>query len=134
MAVILVTRICTALIGIILVPLYVKMIGVESYGLIAFYSTLAGTLAILDVGLSASISRQTAILQTQPNKQKELNDLLFSVEVLNWVIAIVVGIIIMALSYPIAVYWIKAKDLPISSIQQAVMLMGIVFAFQFPSS
>ena len=134
MAVIIFTRIWTAFIGIILVPLYVKMIGVESYGLIAFYSTLAGTLAILDVGLSASISRQTAILQTQPNKQKELNDLLFSVEVLNWVIAVAVGIIIMVLSYPIAMYWIKAKDLSISSIQHAVILMGIVFAFQFPSS
>ncbi|MBL0145320.1 MAG: oligosaccharide flippase family protein [Chitinophagaceae bacterium] len=101
MILILVSRIWAALVAIILVPVYVKIIGVESYGLVAFYSTLAGALAILDLGLSASISRQVAILKTQHGKEKELNDLVFSVETLNWLIAVIVGSLILYYHIPL---------------------------------
>ena len=132
--VILFSRIITALVGIVFVPIYVRTIGVESYGLVAFYGTMVGALAILDLGLSTAISRQIAILKEQQNKSKEINDLVFSVEIVYWIIAIVVGLAIMAMAHPIAVYWVKAKDLPIPVIKKAVMLMGAVFAFQFPAS
>ncbi len=134
MIVILLSRIWGAALSIILVPVYVKLLGIESYGLVAFYATLAGALAILDVGLSASIIRQVAIYKTQPNKEKQLKDLVFTVEVLNWLIAIVVGIGIVVLANPIALHWVKAKEVDAKTIQQCIMLMGAVFAFQFPAS
>ena len=128
------SRIVTAIVGIIFVPIYVKIIGAESYGLVAFYATLASALAILDLGLSTAISRQVTILHVQKGKEKEMNDLVFSVEIIYWCIGLFVGILIISLAHPIAVYWVKAKDLPTPLIQKAVTLMGIVFAFQFPSS
>ncbi len=134
MIVILLSRVWGAALSIILVPIYVKLLGIESYGLVAFYATLAGALAILDVGLSASIIRQVAIYKTQPNNEKQLKNLVYTVEVLNWLIAIVVGIGIVALANPIATHWVKAKDLPVNTIQHCVMLMGAIFAFQFPAS
>jgi O-antigen/teichoic acid export membrane protein len=134
MVIILLSRVWGAALSIILVPVYVKLLGIESYGLVAFYAILAGALAILDVGLSASIIRQVAIYKTQPNKEKQLKNLVFTVEVLNWLIAIVVGIGIIALANPIATHWVKAKDLPVNTIQHCVMLMGAIFAVQFPAS
>lgn len=134
MVVILFSRIWGAVLAIVLVPVYVKLLGIESYGLVAFYGTLAGALALLDLGLSASISRQVAIYKTQHNKEKDLNDLVFSVEIINWAIALVVGILIVVLSNNIAIHWVKNKTLPIATIQQSVMLMGLIFAFQFPTS
>ncbi len=134
MIVILLSRVWGAALSIILVPIYVKLLGIESYGLVAFYATLAGALAILDVGLSAAIIRQVAIYKTQPNNEKQLKNLVYTVEVLNWLIAIVVGIGIVALANPIATHWVKAKDLPVNTIQHCVMLMGAIFAFQFPAS
>lgn len=110
------------------------MIGTESYGLVAFFSTLSGSLSILDLGLSTAISRQIAILMTQPDREKESKDLIFSVEIIYWLIAIVVGLTVVLLSQPLAFYWIKAKDLPISTIKKSVMLMGVIFAVQFPAS
>lgn len=134
MVIMLISRFWGAFLAIILVPVYVRLIGIESYGLVAFYSTLTGALAILDLGLSASIIRQVAIYKTQTNKEKDLKDLIFTVEVLNWLIAGIIGVCIILLSYPIAAYWVKTKDLNIGTIQQCVMLMGAVFAFQFPAS
>ena len=134
MVIILFTRIWNALIGIILVPIYIRLIGVESYGLVAFYTTLAGTLVILDVGLSASITRQVAILNTEKDKAKDLNDLVFTVEVINWIIAICVGLLIVLFSGLIATHWVSAKSLSVASIKQSIILMGVIFAVQFPSS
>lgn len=133
-SIILFSRIWTALISILFVPIYVKIIGAESYGLVAFFGTLSGSLAILDLGLSTAISRQVAILLTQPDKEKESKDLIFSVEIIYWLIALVVGLLVVLLAQPIALYWIKTKDLPVATIQKSVMLMGAVFAVQFPAS
>jgi O-antigen/teichoic acid export membrane protein len=130
----LISRIVTALVGIVFVPIYVRIIGVESYGLVGFYSTLVGALTILDLGLSTAISRQVAILKAQQNKEKEIKDLVYSVETIYWIIAIIIGLSIILLAHPIAVHWVKAKDLAIPVIERAVMLMGAVFAFQFPAS
>lgn len=133
-SIILFSRIWTALISFLFVPIYVKIIGAESYGLVAFFGTLSGSLAILDLGLSTAISRQVAIFLTQPDKEKESKDLIFSVEIIYWLMALAVGLLVVLLAQTIALYWIKTKDLPVATVQKAVMLMGAVFAVQFPAS
>jgi O-antigen/teichoic acid export membrane protein len=130
--VILFSRIIATIIGIVFVPMYVKIIGVESYGLVAFYSTLSGSLIILDMGLSTAISRQVSILTTRPNGYKQTADLVLSVEVIYWVLSLLAGLTIILFASPIAQHWVKAKDLPIRTIWIAVMLMGGIFACSFP--
>jgi O-antigen/teichoic acid export membrane protein len=127
-------RVITALAGIIFVPVYIRIIGAESYGLVAFYGTLAGALIVLDLGLSIAVSRRVSILKVQHGKEKDLQDLVFSVSIIYWIVALLAGAIIILLAHPIATYWVKAKDLPIPVIKRSVILMGFVFAFQFPSS
>ena len=133
-SIILVSRIWTALISILFVPIYVKILGAESYGLVAFFATLSGSLTILDLGLSTAISRQIAILHTHSEKKRESIDLIFSVEIIYWLIALIVGLLVIILAEPIALYWIKTKSLSFLTVQKAVMLMGAVFAVQFPAS
>ncbi|WP_172623123.1 lipopolysaccharide biosynthesis protein [Flavisolibacter ginsenosidimutans] len=128
------SRAVVALAGIVFVPIYIRLIGVESYGLVAFYGTLSGALIVLDLGLSTAISRQVAILNAQPDKKHDLRNLVFSVEIIYWAIALVVGLVVFFLANPIAVYWVKAKDLPVPVIEKAVRIMGLVFALQFPAS
>lgn len=128
------SRIWVALVGILFVPIYVNIIGTESYGLVAFSGTLAGSLAVLDLGLSTAINRQVAILKTQQDSEKPIKDLVFSVEIIYWGIALLAGLLVIILANPIAMHWVKAKNLSIKTIQQSIMLMGLIFAFQFPSS
>ncbi len=133
-AVTLLSRIVAALVGIFFVPIYVKLIGIESYGLISFYSTLVGTLSLLDLGLSTAISRQVAIDRSGNSGLKNIYDLVFSVELIYWLIAIFLGGLIVLCSGFIARYWVNAQALSVDQIRNSVMLMGIVFAFQFPVS
>jgi O-antigen/teichoic acid export membrane protein len=115
-------------------PVYIRLIGVESYGLVAFYTSLTGALAILDLGLSTSISRQLSIMRANGTSLGDQRTLLFSIERVYWGIAIFLGLSIVLLAYPIATYWVNSKDLSVSVIQNAVMLMGIAFAFQWPNA
>lgn len=132
--IILFSKVLATIIGIIFVPIYVKIIGAESYGLVAFYGTLAGSLAILDMGLSTAISRQVSVLTTRPNSQKETSDLVFSVEIIYWFVGILAGLLIVILSHYLAMHWINAKYLPKQTIASAIMLMGGIFACNFPAS
>ncbi len=131
--VILFTRIIAAIISILFIPVYVKIIGAESYGLVAFYGTLAGSLAMLDLGLGTAISRQVSVLATKTDSRKSTADLVFSIEIIYWLLAIFSGVLVVLLSSPIAEHWIKAKELSTTTISRAVMLMGVIFACAFPS-
>ena len=53
-----------ALMGIAFVPLYVKVLGVESYGLVGVFAVLQASLMLLDLGLTPTLSREMARLRT----------------------------------------------------------------------
>ena len=48
------------LIGILLVPLYVRYMGVEAYGLVGFFTMLQGWFMLLDMGLTPTLGREAA--------------------------------------------------------------------------
>lgn len=47
-------------VGIIILPIYLKLLGPEPYGLIAFYMTIQAWFSILDLGLTPAVARETA--------------------------------------------------------------------------
>ncbi len=50
----------TALVGLAVIPLYLKFLGIEAYGLIGFFATTQALLQILDLGLAPTITREVA--------------------------------------------------------------------------
>ena len=128
-----VSKLWAAILNIILIPLYVKFLGAESYGLVAFYGVLLGSLAILDVGLSPTLSREIAIHKAKKVSVNETCDLVFTIESIYWLISIIIGFLVFFLSYPIAAYWVNSKELSIATIEKAVILMGAVIVFQWPT-
>jgi O-antigen/teichoic acid export membrane protein len=52
----------TALMGFLFVPLYIKFIGIEAYGLIGLFFVMQALFAVMDMGLSATASREIARL------------------------------------------------------------------------
>ncbi len=47
----------STLMGLVFIPLYIRFMGIEAYGLIGFYVALQGGLQILDFGLSPTMNR-----------------------------------------------------------------------------
>ena len=130
----LVGKVGSALITILLVPVYIKYLGIESYGLVGFYATLIGSMAILDFGLSITLNRELAKYDSVEGNSNRIRNLAFSLECIYWAIGIVICFTVIVLSGFIAQHWVKVEHLSISVVTKAVMLMGAVFAFQWPIS
>lgn len=122
-----------ALAGFIFIPFYIKFIGIESWGLIGIFTTLQIIFGLLDIGLSSTLNREMARLSVLPGKEQEMRNLVRTLEVFYWGIAILAGIAIASLSPLIANYWVKPGHLPAKTIEQAFLIMGFIIALQMPA-
>jgi len=123
-----------ALMSVVFVPVYIKFLGIEAYGLVGFYTSLSVLFSLFDMVLSTTINREMAGLSALPNKEQEMLDTVRTFEVLYWFIGIIIGIIVIALSPYIANFWIKTKGLPVNIVQQSVIIMGLIIAIQWPTN
>lgn len=123
-----------SLIGFLFVPVYIKFIGMEGWGLVGFYSTLQAVFALLDMGLNSTLSRETARLTTHPDKASEVRNLVKTLEAVYWGISVCVGGIVLCFAQYIASHWIKSVGIPTGIVHNSVVLMGVVIAIQMPIS
>ena len=130
----LVGKIWGAAIAILLIPQYIKYLGIESYGLVGFYGTLIGSMAILDLGLSTTLNRELAKYKPESRTAKDIRNLTFSLECIYWVIGVLICILIIVFAGLLSNQWIKVEHLSITVVKQSVMLMAAVIAFQWPIS
>ena len=87
-----------ALMALAFVPLYIKFLGIEAYGLIGFFAMLQGAFQILDLGLSQTMNREMARYSALPDKAGEARDLVRTLEVGYWAIGIVISIVVITAS------------------------------------
>ena len=115
------------------VPIYLKFLGIEAYGLVGFYSTLLGILVFADMGLTATLSREIARLSVRKNAAREMGELLRTYESIYICISFMVAGTIWFFAPLIAERWLKASTLQPREIASAIRLMGIAIALQLPS-
>jgi len=121
-----------SLMALIFVPIYIKFIGIEAWGLIGIFAMLQGIFGLLDMGLSSTLNREMARLSVLPHKEQEMRDLVRTLEAIYWSVAVFVGIVAVSLSPVIAHYWVKASQLSPKTVEQALLIMGFVMALQMP--
>jgi len=121
----------SALMGLAFVPLYIKYLGVESYGLIGIFTLLWAWMALLDMGMTPTLSREMARLTGGAHEAQSIRDLLRSIEIIGFGIAVVTALGIWAASGWVASDWLRAEKLPISVVAHAITIMGVVIALRF---
>lgn len=121
----------SAVIGLAVVPFYLKYLGIEAYGLIGFFVTTQAVLSVLDMGMAPTINREVARCSASGNL-KEAGKLLHTLAVIYWCMAGAIALLILALAPLIADYWLQSKQLSPATISHAVMLMGLVVACRWP--
>ncbi len=118
----------TALMGLAFIPLYIRYLGVEAWGLIGFMSMLQAWLTLLDMGLTPTLSREMARFQAGEHSAQSIRDLLRSMEFIFGGVAVVVVMVVWLLAPWVAAHWLNAARLPVATVAQAVALMGFVLA------
>jgi len=123
-----------ALMNLAFIPLYIKFMGIESYGLIGFYVALQAVVVVLDMGLSVTLTREMARLSMHKGMNQKMRDLLRTLECIYFCVAIFICIVFMIFSQVFANNWINPGQLPPQTIENAVRLMGLAIAIQWPAS
>ncbi|MCG6537506.1 MAG: oligosaccharide flippase family protein, partial [Syntrophales bacterium LBB04] len=116
------------------IPVYIHFLGIESYGLIGISVLLLSLVAVLDMGLTVTLGREMARLSALPDRAQESRDLVRSLEILVWIIAVSIGILVIISADFISQRWVKPDKLSLKTIQNAVILMGMAIALQWPTS
>jgi O-antigen/teichoic acid export membrane protein len=90
--------------GFLFVPLYIHYLGFESYSIISFGLVITGLMALLDAGLTATLSREFA---RKDNSKEEKNRIFKTLESSYFILVTVCIIVVFSLSNFIAYKWLN---------------------------
>ncbi len=124
-------QVIQAVMGLAFVPLYIKYLGIESYGLIGIFALLQTWLSLLDMGMKPALGREMARFTGGAHTPQSIRNLLRSIEIIGICIAGAVGLGIWAGSGWLATHWVTAKHLPAVIVAHAFATMGFISALRF---
>jgi O-antigen/teichoic acid export membrane protein len=111
------------------VPIYINLLGIESYAIINFYSVLLSILLIADAGLSATLNRELA---KSENKIYQGN-LVRTIEYLYFIIAFFLFLFVYLFSETISDNFLNSENITQEKLTLCIKLMGASISFQLLS-
>lgn len=117
--------------GFAFVPLYIKYLGAESFGLIGVFLILQACLALFDMGISPTLNREMARYTAGAHDAQSVLDLLRSLEFICICIVVFFGMTVWGLSEWLAAHWFRADRLSHDTVAQALAIMGGVAGLRF---
>jgi len=121
----------SVLMGLAFVPLYIRYLGMEAYGLIGLFVVIQAWLSLLDMGITPTLNREMARFTAGSHSPQSINDLLRSLEVICFTLAVFIALSVWAGSGYLANDWLKAEQLPIEVVAHAIAIMAFVVALRF---
>ncbi|HAF00053.1 MAG TPA: polysaccharide biosynthesis protein [Methylophilaceae bacterium] len=121
----------TAVMGLAFIPLYIQYLGMEAYGLIGVFAVMQAWLTLLDMGMTPTLNREMARFSAGAHTSQSIHDLLRSLEIICFCIAIIIALTVWAESDYLASDWLKAGKLPINEVAQAISILALVLALRF---
>lgn len=121
----------TALMGLAFVPVYIKYLGIEAYGLIGVFALLQAWLTLLDMGITPTLSREMGRYLGGASTTASIRNLLRSMEVIAVLIALGLVAGVWVASGWLASGWLQVESIPLDEVSGAFKIMGAVVALRF---
>lgn len=121
----------TGLCSMIFVPIYLRYIGIEAYGLIGVFMSIQVFFVLLDLGLSPTFNREMARMAGDEKNAQLMHDTMRTLEVPNWAAAAFIALFLSAISPLIGSYWVNPVGLSRETIVFSLILMSLAVALQF---
>lgn len=118
-------------VGILILPLYIKYMGAEAYGLVGFFTMLQACFALLDLGLTPTIGRETARYRGGAMTALAYRQLFRALSLIFSGIAVIGGGGLWLLSEVVATRWLNVTELPLDEVVLAVQIMAISVALRW---
>jgi O-antigen/teichoic acid export membrane protein len=122
----------SALLTIAVLPIYLRLLGPELYGLIGFYTTLQMLFLVLDLGLGTAVNREMARTTLDDDGAAAARSLLKTLEVIYWSGTLLIFVLVLCGANLLATHWLKPAHVSPDVVSRAIVAMGVVLALQFP--
>jgi len=125
-------KVWPSLLGLVLVPIYLRYLGIEAYGLIGFFVALQGLITFLDLGLSTTSNREVAKGLILREQRERMRDLVRTLEVIYGFVALVITLGFFLSADWLAMEWINVRELSVNTVRLATIIFGISLALRWP--
>ena len=115
-----------AVVGMVMVPIYLHYLGSEAYGLIGFFVMLQAWLRLLDFGLTPTLSRELSRYRAGSLDGRAALQIVQSLEWLFGILAVTFALATFLASSWIAVQWLNPKVLSPGEVASCIAIMGII--------
>ena len=122
----------SGLITLALVRLYIQFLGVESYGLLAFYASALVISALLDAGVGVAVNREVARRSADEDQFTGARRVLRSAEPIYAAIAFGTAAVLLLASSWMSRNWFTPAGLSPETVATTLRLMAIAIALRFP--
>ena len=124
-------QIYMVLVGIALMPIYIKYMGAEAYGIVGFYVVLQVWFQLFDFGLTPTMSRQVSKYRANSLSSNELNKLLRALELLFLSLSLIGIILVFKLADFIATSWLHFSNLNVGQVKISIILMFLIISIRW---
>lgn len=128
------SRIWGAGLGILAVPIYVRVLGIESYGLIGLFASLQVLISFLDFGLGTTMVREFGRLGASPDGRTEMRDIARTCELTYVAVGCLIGAGVAVLAPWLLDHWLNLDRLSREEAGTAVAWGALALAVQWPSA
>jgi O-antigen/teichoic acid export membrane protein len=130
----LVANLWVAALTVLALPIYLRAVGAEAFGLIGVFTVLQAFTTLLDLGLGATLTREAARLASSGAEgRRELRDLVRTLEIVYWGVAVAIVLVVALLAVPIARYWLNPETLTREALVGALVLIGCALGARWPT-
>ena len=119
-----------ALMGIAFVPVYIRYLGVEAYGLLGFFVVLQVWSAQVDAVVAPIVGREMARLRVGATDAWSARNLLRGAEFIVGASALMVAGVAWAGSGWLAAHWLRIETLPLPTVTMAIAIMGFIVSLR----
>lgn len=127
-------QIWIALVTVVFAPLYIRVLGMEAFGLVGLMLSIQTLSSLLDFGLGGMLNREISRRIHAHDKAGSLGTLVRSCEFLVWPLALALAVAIWLASWPLADHWLNPQVLTHAETAHAITLMGLAVALLWPSN
>ncbi len=120
-----------SLLSLLMVPVYIRYLGIEAFALVGLFAVIQGWMALLDLGMAPTLGREMARYTAGTLSVQAVRDLLRSLEIVYLGIAVATVLVLSQFAGSIASGWLNVEKMPIDSVVGALSMLGIVVALRF---
>lgn len=121
------------LMGVAFVPLYIRMLGMEAFGLVGLMLSIQALSMLLDLGMGGALNRELARRAHNADMASTIGDLVRTFEWLVWPAVLTIAVVIWLASGPLANHWLHPVRLTRVETAHVIAIMGLAVALQWPS-